>query len=480
MAEAHESMNPTIVLKLLSGLQIGAEIPLEDGDYLIGSNDDCDIVLLDESVAERHVLLNKTGNELQLTAQDQAVLIGEQQLASGESAELPADTVIGLGTLFVGLGSPDTDWLNLPRPQRSLAVAQSDDKTAAVNPETSNSEQAPVQSQASAELKPQRSRRLAPWLAAGIVVVLAVALAIFRHDIGAWLSADSMAALEADHTLEDAKAIVADRQMANIDVTEDSRGDIVLRGYSATETDKQRLLNALKQIGIPAVDQIRAEDTLQHTLRETLNRLGAGQLKVDYLGQGAVRLHGFFDTDIVEEELIIMLKQDVPGINRIDSDVRTLADAVADLRGRLNSVGLDSLVTVIADQKNVVASGELESEQVPLWQNVLTAFTAATNGMPALISHVKAEEDALGEVETAPVAVNSVVSEPQYHQPLRLDVRGIIMSGKGLPYALLGNGLRISKGDIVGENYIVEAVEIDGVVVRNGSQKYVYFIGGGS
>ena len=39
----------------MSGPQSGAEIPLADGEYVIGSDDACDLVLLDQTVAARHL-----------------------------------------------------------------------------------------------------------------------------------------------------------------------------------------------------------------------------------------------------------------------------------------------------------------------------------------------------------------------------------------------------------------------------------------
>ncbi|MCB1809664.1 MAG: type III secretion system inner membrane ring subunit SctD [Candidatus Competibacteraceae bacterium] len=485
MANTPEPAKSATVLKLLSGPQLGAEIPLDDGEYLIGSSDDCDIVLLDGSVAARHVLLNKSAGKINISAQDQAVLIGAQTLASGESADLPAGTVIGLGTTYLGLGPPDTDWLNLPLPRRPASIEQTGDEAAAADPVTPESGQEPTPRQSTAVSMDKSARHIAPWIVAGTVIILTFFMAFFRYDISAWLRADPRVnVVIPSPSLDNAKTILAKVGMKGIEVSEDARGDIVLRGYSDTEAAKQRLLSALKKADIPIISHIWAADTLQRALQDTLNRLGAGQLQLDYLGQGAIRLHGFFDADIAKEELIAILRQDIPAISRIDAEIRTLGDSVADLRRRVRDVGLGDLIEVVADEKNIFATGELDSEQSPLWQTVMGAFTATTQGIPALRSYVKVRDDELpGEAEASePVAMMlpEVDSAPRFHGALKLKVRGIVMGDGKPPYALLGDGLRVSKGDVVGENYVIDAIRIDGVVVRNGSQTYVYYIGDGS
>lgn len=463
MVDMPDSAHPATVLKLLSGPQRGAEIPLDDGEYLIGSGEDCDIVLLDDSVAERHVLLAKQEERLRLTARDQSVLIGAYELPQGEGTDIPTGTVFGLGTAYIALGLPGTDWLSLPLPGKSAPH----EATGANPPAFAPPPPAPPASRF------ERHRKF--WIVAGTVVILTFILALFRHDLSIWLGAGQKAAVPSDHALEHAKKIVADLGMTEIDVSENHRGDIVLRGYSDTKSARERLLDALKQADIPVISHVRAIDVLRRALRESLNRLGAGQVTFDYLGQGAVRLHGFLDEDISKEELIITLRQDVPVISRIDAHVRTLADSVADLRERLRTDDLASLIAVATEKGAIVASGELDAEQAPLWQKVKDEFSAVTQGAPELISYIKIPDgDVLAEGKGVAAPM------PHTHSALQLSVRGIVIGTGKRPYALLSNGLRVSKGDALDENHVIDAIELDRIVVRNGAQTYVYYIGEGS
>ncbi|HAS51180.1 MAG TPA: hypothetical protein DCS21_05355, partial [Gammaproteobacteria bacterium] len=59
VTEQNAASSPSrTVLKLLSGLQQGAEARLTDGTtYLIGSADECDIVLQAEGISPKHLKL---------------------------------------------------------------------------------------------------------------------------------------------------------------------------------------------------------------------------------------------------------------------------------------------------------------------------------------------------------------------------------------------------------------------------------------
>jgi type III secretion protein D len=45
------------VLRIFSGLHIGAEIELIEGVYVIGTDDSCDLILSDSSLKARHAAL---------------------------------------------------------------------------------------------------------------------------------------------------------------------------------------------------------------------------------------------------------------------------------------------------------------------------------------------------------------------------------------------------------------------------------------
>jgi hypothetical protein len=49
--------------------ETGTEIPLEDGRYVVGRSQDCDVVLLDSpaDVSRKHLIIDRSGDEMRLT-----------------------------------------------------------------------------------------------------------------------------------------------------------------------------------------------------------------------------------------------------------------------------------------------------------------------------------------------------------------------------------------------------------------------------
>ena len=46
--------SPAHLLKVFTGPHVGAEILLSDGDYVVGSDDACDVIFSDRFIAPRH------------------------------------------------------------------------------------------------------------------------------------------------------------------------------------------------------------------------------------------------------------------------------------------------------------------------------------------------------------------------------------------------------------------------------------------
>ncbi|MEZ5581694.1 MAG: EscD/YscD/HrpQ family type III secretion system periplasmic domain-containing protein [Candidatus Competibacteraceae bacterium] len=117
----------------------------------------------------------------------------------------------------------------------------------------------------------------------------------------------------------------------------------------------------------------------------------------EYLGNGVVRLQGYLPDTLTHEELAIIVRSDVPAIQRIEGKVRTLGDWVAELRSWVEDVGLDEQVFIEARGERVLATGLVGPEVMKVWQPIAKQFAADTGNLPPLESLVKIAEN-LAEV----------------------------------------------------------------------------------
>ncbi|GAB1409639.1 hypothetical protein MASR1M90_07930 [Desulfovibrionales bacterium] len=90
-------------IRIFSGVHLGAELVLSAGETLLGSDDSCDIILMDQGLAPRHALLRCTAPvsenaapSVQIVPVDSAVLINNTPVAP-DGAEWPASTACVLG-----------------------------------------------------------------------------------------------------------------------------------------------------------------------------------------------------------------------------------------------------------------------------------------------------------------------------------------------------------------------------------------------
>ena len=119
------STAPSYRLKLLSGLHAGAERECHEGDMLIvGTHADCDVILADADVAERHCVIGFTNGKLVVRPIATGVQSAGMPLARGQTHTVPLFQSMQLGAVEMIAGPADdpvwTDRFNTMTPQPSL------------------------------------------------------------------------------------------------------------------------------------------------------------------------------------------------------------------------------------------------------------------------------------------------------------------------------------------------------------------------
>lgn len=477
-----DTVRQDTVLKLLSGAQAGAEIYLGDGQYLIGTDDDADIVLQDRAIGAKHALLGIQGRRIHVEARDLPVRIGDRVISPQEDMDMSAPVVIGLETTQVAIGTTDTDWslLELPHsidtqdssvePQNGEEQTDEDiESTDSTDSETTTAEAAPL---TDPEEQPQQSRGLRSPLRWGLAIVavllVAAVLMIFRHDLFTWKHKDSSAAKRPATLTELDKAnnILKGPAFKEIHASQAKDGTIVLQGYCETDSCKNRAVSEFAKAGIPIDNRIWIEQWLKRAVRETLARFGETDLTFDYLGDGAIRLRGFLVASHRKEELLETLRNDVPGITRIDTaGLKKISQAAAMLREGVKQAGLEGKLTIKVNGARLLASGDLDSTQMARWQRTAQNFAKKTQGRPPVDSKVKL----MGDEAPAKVLDKS-----------GLTILGVMVTREDPPFAaaILGNGAILSEGDKIDGRYVIRKIDFDRVVLWNGEKESVYRVGG--
>ena len=237
---------------------------------------------------------------------------------------------------------------------------------------------------------------------------------------------------------------------------------LALTGYVSTVADKNRLSDALEQGGIRLRNEVWADDWIKSSAQETVQRFGGEALSFDYLGKGAVRIGGFLRSGVTRQQLKAVLRNDVPGISTIEIKLRTMDQALSDLHQGLQSAGLEGLVRLSTNDVSITATGTLDEPLLQAWWKVAHGFAKDYGAIPQLRSEVK--------------------SATRRAEPLMLGqvrVIGVVMGPEHKPMAMLEDGSLVGVGDRIGANAVVEEIEFDKVLVREGTRTYTFNVEGG-
>ncbi|WP_242111944.1 FHA domain-containing protein [Luteimonas aquatica] len=290
------------VLRILSGLHAGAGRTLAAREMiLVGSGEDCDIVLADAGVARHHALINLLGDVSSLRALDAPLRVDGQPLHPGDPVELRPLQRIQIGEAAIAYGPEDAPgWAELQPGNTGFSAT-------------------------AARVSRAGMRRL-PVIAAVAALSLA-ALAVF--------AAVMPAGKPKIDTDAEAKALVRDFNIYKGKLSADGTGLATLTGTVPDRATTDRIQRRIQERGLPVALNLRTGEQIAADVNEVLRTTLPGvDTKAHYLGEGSVEVSGYF--------------QDMAGLQR-----------VAGSRAMREVVGLTRIVP--KNQAAVAVGGQVEA-----------------------------------------------------------------------------------------------------------------------
>lgn len=332
------------VLRIVSGLHVGASRPLSRREMiLIGSGDDCDVVLADDGVAAHHALLNVVDGRFHLRALDAPVELPGRTLHPGDPVEVGQVQRIGLGHAAIAFGRADApEWL-LVAPDAGLA-----DGAAPPRPRAALTSRLPM--------------------IAGIAVLALAALAI---------AAAMMPAKPPQVDVEQRLRQLAQAHgVSDMAISRDVDGAAVLAGTVGDRATLARLRAQVEAEALPASVNLRTGEDLAGDVGEVMRAAGF-DVRAEYLGDNNVRVTGELGSDeTAVRAFIVSRAMRETGVNRIemvnlDTPVAQAGDEAAPADG--DKVRIVSIVR--GDAAHVVdADGEQyrPGDIVPGWGELVS------------------------------------------------------------------------------------------------------------
>lgn len=461
---------PYYILKVLSGPHLGAEVQLPAGEYRLGRDDSCDIVLSDRSLAGQHALIAISADGIRIQSLAGEVRI-DHQAHQDASRLLSFFTVVGLGTTHVAVGPEAAAWPELVPPALPLAPAPAPSPPSAVTEPAVSAEAsaagasvAPVPAAIEAPLaRPgvDRRGRLRRWVArAAALLLLLVMVGGFAANRDGLLAHRAIEPepdiVETPPTPREMVAAMLrdDGAAAGLDVIEDRRGRLVVEGHVDTSEQQAAVTERLKQSPEPVQLRIVAGDQMVATARDTLAALGY-DLDVGYAGNGQLRLAGYVPEASDLQRAVDIVQRDVAGLAGVRNEVMTDRSILSGLEDRLRKANLGEAVRLrLEANKKITARGNLRAEEMPAWTAIQADFDRDYGRYLEIVSQVTEtrRDNALPGVQ--------------------LNVRAI---GFGeLPYVILGDGQKYLEGSILTDGWTIQRIRPREVVLSKGGQLYVH------
>ncbi|WP_281646231.1 type III secretion system inner membrane ring subunit SctD [Parendozoicomonas sp. Alg238-R29] len=493
-------------LKILSGPHVGAEIPLDSGTWTLGRHEECDLVLTDDTLAERHIELNISPEEVQVTnlAQGQSIyLSGEPQ---PDSFALQPHTVVMAGSLYFAVGAIGQPWpeLSLSGPPATLTPQQPAKPTATshtasapeeivlednipiIDDQVDDDELSDLEEERGLKEKAARSKPgvfsslfnsmnsasvsfdFFGWCKRHPFVLGGMALGgFFSILIGGffwlWTMTDpEKTALENITPAQTAEVIITQMNIQDVSLKKLPDGSVIISGYVADNNVKDGLQKALNDAQVPYTFQAVVMNEMRANAAAVLEQYDFKQMSIELdTTPGSLVLSGYAANPKEVGRIREVLQQEVHGLVSIVDQVEYQVTRLKTLRTMLKERGLSQKIRLLETPGKVILKGRLgDASQGYYLKEIVQNFREKYSNRPQLVIDV-----------TLPATDLATM------QPL-LKIKSVSLGR--IPYVILDNGEKYLRGAKLKNGYILENINLEYLTLKLGQERIKYFIGGGN
>lgn len=421
------------LLKVIAGPHQGAEIGLDAGKTLIGSDDECDVVLHDILVAPQHVELEL--NESGVVAAP----LGGRVYANGKRIRDSRQGVSSFGFISIGgthlvIGPADAAWpllsaADIPELEKETeAPAETEAKAETAADAAAPKEQGskPAASSNGSVVPPAvqaQASRYGPFLGIAAGVLLLLAWVVIYNDFSGRRVTDE--AVGSNKPIDRARAIVEEMGVVgSVKIEEAGGGRLSATGYVDTES-KQRELQAVFREEVPGLrTKIYSLEKIASSARSLIDAQRL-PLTVSSLTEGKLKVTGKLPSADPWLQMRQTLQREVPGVSGIEDGVEIEAP-----RPSLPN-------TVFVPVPTAVVSNAPASYP----QTFVPASAPVTAEVPAVAPAPVPQPDPTTDflltadtIDTPEATIAMISSAPEGLAFVRLSTGGVYFTGARLPY----------------------------------------------
>ncbi|MEI6413244.1 MAG: type III secretion system inner membrane ring subunit SctD [Pseudomonadota bacterium] len=439
---------PRILLKILSGVHVGAEVELGLGEYPIGRDEACELVLLDRDIAPRHAILTLAEGTATLRALDGQL--------TGQTTPTDPITVIwfqvfSLGSVHLVLGPANAPWPPLSAIDLTPLSALPDsppqktvEPAAEILPATLPESPPPV-------VPVLASHSWHPYWLRGLIglLLLAVLVQFVWPLFYAPLVPPAPSGTHANKTATTPLDRLRERLTSQgwQDLRLDTRiTPPALLGYVPRLVDLQTLKRMLEETGLRITNRVTASEALVETAAAVLRSQGHS-LKVAGQGPGRIVVTGITEQPEELTRDLAALKQDLSALREIENRTEVRQDPVRILSQWIKAAGLTQIELVhFADR--ILARGQPDAKARQIFEELATRYAKAFPNLPLLAEF------------------------PPFPKPPKSALPGIIGVMMGSHRFLLTDDNRsLGEGQILAPGVVIEQIAFDHVILAANGER---------
>lgn len=450
------------LLKIISGPHQGAEVALDEGELVIGSSQNCDLILSDTLVSAEHlkIVVNESG--VAIVALSSPVYYDGEEIVKDENISVEPFKFISVGTTHFVIGPVEGEW-----PPLSTADVPSLKR---IEKETTEAEEKNFEEQEIETLEgeggPPLETNVEPevvltgfrkvwrdkktlFIYGGSLIALILIILGFMF----WgMSRSAEIAEEAD-TQADISKVIANTQFPQTFTVDELNDKYTVKGWVKNNEERHKVETQFRKIGNVTTD-IKSQEQAMENVRDFFSAIKA-PIVVSEIEPGKIKLSGYFGDDKGWESAKADLSKDVPGFKLVKDEVwvpNKLYPIIAEVLGKHN---VTEIVRFVPQADGVIIKGMISKSDIPRIKDTIIEFQTRVG-------------------EDIPIK-NQVIVAKEEDLHLDLDMDSIII-GKDA-FIITKSGQRFYEGGVLKGGYKIEKIGRDGVILSKGEQKITLNLG---
>lgn len=436
-------------LKILSGLHQGAEIPLGDGQYVIGKDDACDIVLTDSAMAARHLKLHIQNGDMEIVRFDDLVSVDGEEIGQ-EPTALSHFQVVTIGMTHLSFGLVDEAWPDLTLPEVKCIHTPREEEETGEKIEDAPEEKEPDPPAKKSRTPESRFILMGVGGFLGMICLILLLVSVFT-------GTDSNQVQKPDIRLESVQEVLKaiGRDGLKVVVGDDNR--VSVEGQVETREQKKEIQDALREKYPGVRVKVHSTQEMVESVQDIFNGMGFN-LRARSGGPGQVVLQGYLKKPEERDRILSMVRQDLPSIRKLDNRILSRDDLDPVFTGLIKGSGLEKKIRFQAHDDYILVSGLGSREDLKQWKRLKEQFHS-THGRNITIKE----------------NFRSRVASGAGPRRLTLPIQGVSLSG--IPSVIMTDGTRYFEGGKLKNGYRIISIKPDRIILGVGGQRINYRIG---